>query len=90
MGQLPLSVDVLVAGTLRLSSQGAQSSQGSRAQEQRMICPCPLAGETASATLIKQRMEPEFQKEEEGYRGLESGPESLTARGGQAHPSPDL
>lgn len=37
MGQLPLSVDVLVAGTLRLRSQGAQSSQGSRAQEQRMI-----------------------------------------------------
>ena len=49
MGQLPLSVDVLVPGTLHLSSQGAQSSQGSRAQEQRMTCSCPLARETASA-----------------------------------------
>lgn len=60
------------------------------APEQRAMCSCPQAGGTRLPTLFKERVQAGLQKEEEGRGAPGSGPESLTARAGQARPCPDL
>ena len=60
------------------------------APEQRAMCSCPQAGGTCLPTLFKERVQAGLQKEKEGHSALGSGPESLTARAGQARPHLDL
>lgn len=60
MGQHPLSTDVLAPRFLcltiqvkeMLGPQGATDLRVRGAQEQRHICPCPLAAATATGTLV--------------------------------------